>query len=82
MGGAIPRPFRSKAAAQPPIVQLAAASGGYDAIFNNKAKEADTRGAALSRRKTTQSRADSSAASTLGGTASDSSLVFKKLLGQ
>ena len=82
MSSYIPKPLRPKAAAQPPIVQLAAASGGYDSIFNNKAKEADTKGAALSRRKTAQSRADSSAASTLGGTVSDSSLVFKKLLGQ
>jgi hypothetical protein len=44
--------------------------------------EASSRTESLGKRKTAQGRAAGSAASTLGGAASDSSMVFKKLLGQ
>jgi hypothetical protein len=40
------------------------------------------RAESITRRRTTQSRAASSASNTLSSTKSDSSLVFKKLLGQ
>jgi hypothetical protein len=44
--------------------------------------KAAARTESITRRKTTQSRAASSASNTLSSIGSDSSLVFKKLLGQ
>jgi hypothetical protein len=71
MGGFVSR--RSRPAPPPPPAPAPVAA---------VQSEASSRTESLGKRKTAQGRAAGSAASTLGGAASDSSMVFKKLLGQ